>query len=45
VDLASLLNLDKPVVRARYEFEEAGSPGLGEEIEAFVARLKVQPHA
>lgn len=35
-DLASLIDIDKPVVRARYEFEEAGEPGLGSQVEAFL---------
>jgi len=37
VDLARLLHPAKPVVRARYEFEEASRPGLAAEIEAFLA--------
>jgi predicted GTPase len=28
-DIAALPGLDKPVVRARYEYAEAGAPGLG----------------
>lgn len=36
IDLAALLDLDRPVVRARYQFEEAGSPGLGDAVEAFL---------
>jgi predicted GTPase len=31
------VNIAKPVVRARYEFAEAQTPGLGEEVERFVA--------
>lgn len=38
VDLAALLRPDKPVVRARYEFEDAERPGLEAEIDAFLAR-------
>lgn len=38
VDLAALLSLDKPVVRARYEFAEADTPGLGAAIDAFLER-------
>jgi predicted GTPase len=37
IDLARLLHPAKPVVRARYEFEDASSPGLEAEIDAFVA--------
>jgi predicted GTPase len=35
-DLGALLQLDKPVVRARYEFAEAGVPGLGTLVDAFL---------
>jgi hypothetical protein len=33
------MKLDKPVVRARYEFVEAGEPTLGSIIDKFVALL------
>jgi predicted GTPase len=35
VDLARLLHVSKPIVRARYEFLEAGEPRLSEIIDAF----------
>jgi predicted GTPase len=38
IDLAALLELNKPLVRARYEFEDAESPGLAVEVERFLAR-------
>ena len=37
IDLGSLLELDRPVVRALYEFEEVDRPGLGEAVDAFLA--------
>ncbi|HVP29770.1 MAG TPA: cyclic 2,3-diphosphoglycerate synthase [Myxococcota bacterium] len=37
IDLASVLGLAKPVVRVRYELEEAERPGLGAIVDAFVA--------
>jgi predicted GTPase len=37
VDLAALLRLDKPVVRARYEYADTGEPSLGALVETFVA--------
>jgi predicted GTPase len=37
LDLAALVALDKPVVRARYEFAEAGEPTLGSVADRFVA--------
>lgn len=36
-DLAALIGAAKPMVRARYEFAEAGEPGLGQAIDAFLA--------
>jgi predicted GTPase len=39
VDIARLIAIDKPVVRARYEFAEAGEPKLEGLIDAFLARL------
>ncbi len=38
LDLAALLALEKPVVRARYEFADAGEPTLGSVVDAFLAR-------
>ena len=35
-DLAALIDINKPVVRARYEFAEAGKPGLGDLVESFL---------
>jgi predicted GTPase len=37
IDLGALLALDKPVVRARYEFEDAEAPGLAAIIDRFLA--------
>ncbi len=37
-DLSSLMKLNKPVVRARYEFAEMGKPSLSEQIEQFLTR-------
>jgi predicted GTPase len=37
-NLSSLMILNKPVVRARYEFAESGKPSLSELIEQFLAR-------
>jgi predicted GTPase len=38
IDLAALVRLTKPVVRARYEMAEVEKPGLGGEIDRFLAR-------
>ena len=38
IDLAALIPVNKPVVRARYEFADAGEPTLGSVIEAFLQR-------
>jgi predicted GTPase len=38
LDLAALIALDKPVVRARYEFAEVGEPTLASVVDAFLSR-------
>ncbi len=42
VDLARLIKVDKPVVRARYEFAETASPGLGGWVDDWLARLRMR---
>jgi len=37
IDLAALIELDKPVVRARYEFVDSETPGLAAELDRFLA--------
>jgi predicted GTPase len=37
-DLAALLSISKPVVRARYEFAEVSEPGLWGEVQKFLGR-------
>ena len=39
LDLARLVSLSKPVVRARYEHADAGEPGLGDVLERFVEQV------
>ena len=39
VDLARLLHINKPVVRARYEFAETGQPTLSEIVDGFLDRM------
>ncbi|MBF2074096.1 MAG: GTPase [Synechococcales cyanobacterium C42_A2020_086] len=43
IDLAALIEVDRPIVRARYEFAEASEPGLSVQIEQFLARRGIQP--
>ncbi len=44
IDLAALIRLEKPVVRARYEYADAGEPTLGAVVDAFLAqRASVRP--
>jgi predicted GTPase len=38
IDLASLIRIRKPVIRARYEYADAGEPTLGAVVDAFLAR-------
>jgi predicted GTPase len=40
-DLARLVRVTKPLVRARYEFAEAGEPTLGAVVDAFLARRRL----
>ena len=42
-DLQSLITIDKPVVRATYDFEDIDDPGLGAQIDAFIARHQRAP--
>ncbi len=39
IDLAALVPIAKPVVRARYEFAEVDEPGLGARVDAFLDAL------
>jgi predicted GTPase len=39
IDLAALIQVNKPVVRARYEFAETGEPSLGGIVDAFLDKL------
>ena len=41
IDLGALVNINKPIVRARYEFAEVETPGLAGQIDRFLARLKL----
>ena len=38
MNLAALMTLDKPLVRARYEFAEAGEPTLASLVDAWLDR-------
>ena len=38
IDLAALIAVNKPLVRARYEFAETGEPGLAAVVEAYLER-------
>lgn len=40
-DLANLIDINKPVVHARYEFAEIGEPGLGTLVEAFLKQTNL----
>jgi predicted GTPase len=45
VDLTALVELEKPVIRARYGFAEAGRPGLADLVDAFLVRHITRPDA
>ena len=38
-DLSALIDLNKPIVRARYEFAEVDSPGLGDVVDALTGKM------
>jgi predicted GTPase len=40
-DLAALIDINKPVIRARYEFAEVGKPGLGGVVESFLKQKEL----
>jgi predicted GTPase len=40
-DIAALIDIAKPVVRARYEFTEDGEPGLGSLVDNFLQEKKI----
>jgi predicted GTPase len=40
-DLQALIDINKPVVRARYEFAEAGKAGLGKVVKDFLKKMKL----
>jgi len=40
-DLGALIEINKPLVRVSYEFAEAGEPGLGSLVEAFLKERKL----
>ena len=42
LDLGALVRLDKPVVRARYEYADAGEPTLGSIVDRFLAGLRAR---
>jgi predicted GTPase len=40
-DLQALIDINKPVVRARYEFAEVGDPGLGKVVKDFLKKMSL----
>lgn len=40
-DLQGLIDINKPVVRARYEFAEVGDPGLGKVVKEFLKKMNL----
>jgi predicted GTPase len=39
-DLGALIDINKPIIRARYEFAEIGTPGLGDLVDEFLGKQK-----
>ena len=40
-DIGALIEIDKPVIRARYEFAEVGEPGLSTLVEEFLNKISL----
>jgi hypothetical protein len=40
-DLQALIDINNPVVRARYEFAETGEPSLGQVVKDFLTKMKL----
>jgi predicted GTPase len=40
IDLAALIDINKPVIRARYEYADAGEPTLAAVVEGFLGRTR-----
>jgi predicted GTPase len=40
IDLAALIAIKVPVVRARYDYADAGEPTLGSVVDAFLTRIE-----
>jgi predicted GTPase len=41
IDLAALIDVNKPIVRAYYEFAEASEPGLADQVKQFLTRAGI----
>jgi len=41
IDLAALVDVNKPILRARYEFAEVEEPGLGDIVHQFLQRMNL----
>jgi predicted GTPase len=41
IDLAALISVNKPILRARYEFAELEKPGLADVVEQFLHRMEL----
>lgn len=44
MDLGHLVKLNKPLIRARYDFKEVGKPGLGSLVLGFLKERGLLPH-
>jgi len=43
IDLAALIQVSKPIVRARYEYADAGEPTLGALVDEFLGKIHLLP--
>ncbi|HLB06488.1 MAG TPA: cyclic 2,3-diphosphoglycerate synthase [Alphaproteobacteria bacterium] len=45
IDLLALVSLNKPVVRARYEYADAGKPTVGSVLDGFLGKISASPRS
>ena len=42
IDLGAVISVDKPIIRVRYEYEDAGDPTLGELLDNFLTGIELE---
>ena len=42
IDLGAVISVDKPIIRVRYEYEDAGDPTLGDLLDTFLTGIELE---